>query len=91
MDRDRLAGFGFVVLGLLQLVPIVTAGSLESIAVFTLLRAIGGLALAGLGARLMYQRDGSEGGKPQSHLTGAMVALAAVSLFVGGVAYAFLG
>ena len=91
MDRDRLAGFGFVLLGLSWLIPVLTAGGLGTIEAFNLLMAVGGLALASLGARMAYQGSVSEAGFAPPRRVGAVLALAATSIFVGGLLYAFVG
>ena len=80
MNRNQLAGFGFILLGLLQLVPIVTADNVGSIEMYGLLMGIGGLALAGMGTRVMWQREESEA---QSNLVGVMNVLAVISIFIG--------
>ena len=91
MDRNRFAGFGFVLFGLSFLRPILTAGSIGNIGAFNLLMAIGGIALASLGARMAYRGGTSEGGFALSRRDGASLAFAATFVFIGAVAYAFVG
>jgi hypothetical protein len=90
MNRNRLAGFGFVLFGLSQLSSILTAGSIEDITFFNLLMAVGGLSLAGIGARMIHRGDTSETKSVSSRQTGAVVALAAISLFIGGFTFFFI-
>jgi hypothetical protein len=91
MDRNRLTGFGFVLLGFLQLSSLLTTGSVEDIEVFNLLMAVGGLSLAGIGAWIVYQGNESEVRFESSRQTGAVAALAAAAVFIGAFAYAFVG
>lgn len=91
MDRNRLAGFGFVLFGLSLLRPILTASSIGRIGVFNLLMAVGGLALASSGGWMIYRGDASEVAFVPSRRAGAVLALAAASIFVGVFAHAFVG
>jgi hypothetical protein len=91
MDRNRVAGFGFVLFGLSLLRPILTAGSIGNMGVFNLLMAVGGLALASSGAWMVYRGGTSEVGFVPSRRDGTVLALAATSIFIGAFAYAFVG
>lgn len=90
MDRNRIAGFGFVLFGLSFLRPILTTG-IGNIGAFNLLLAIGGIALASLGAQMAYRGGTSESGFAIFRRVGASLAFAATFVFIGAVAYAFVG